>query len=93
MKITKLPDKYDMNKYYEDKILKENEFCPFCGTKSRIENGLFLRVEISWYGRKDEQEKFSLKKLIPERWKHWKKYMYKCDKCGAEWESEPFNYC
>ena len=31
MKITKNPDKYDMNVYLREKVLKECYICPFCG--------------------------------------------------------------
>ena len=100
LKIVKLPKKYDMKEYYKKEALKGCESCPFCGENkkwgynihaSKFE-GILSRVCITWYGRKDRLEKFSLRKLIPQKSRNWKVSYFECKTCGATWESEPYEY-
>lgn len=101
MKIIKLPDEFDMKVYLKEKELEKCSICPFCGETrdyiDSIKEGLDYKdwygidsICKTWYGRNDEFEPFSFKKLIPQKWKHWKVVCFSCKTCGAKWESDPY---
>lgn len=86
MKITKLPDKYDMNVYTKDKISNKNKICPYCGeTKSTLD---YLHNGAEFKGIMELPMEMVKEKLFSYKVINYFKYI--CNSCGAEWESEPY---
>lgn len=76
MKITKTSKRMSELKTAKEIANKGCDKCPCCG---EIYNGLPL--EKSWYqGR------------LFRKGRYMKIDCYTCDSCGAEWESEPYEY-
>ena len=79
-RITKLPDRIDPAYLIEEKIKKQNDACPFCGSTEK-----WIPTCKRWYGKRN-----------PYSWQifgekhHWKILGFKCKNCGAEWETDPF---
>ena len=86
MKITRVPNDYNMDLYLKQKALDECKVCPFCG-ESR---------ELGWLSDR------SLKGIINEfsrpvwvrtglfKKEQMKVSIFECLTCGAKWESEPY---
>lgn len=94
MKITKNPDKYDMNVYLREKVLKECYICPFCG-EVRTYNPFKVDKDnklIKPYGvwdtniYHDKSISVGLLKRKSMKVKH-----FQCMSCGAKWESDPYD--
>lgn len=105
MKIVKPPDKYNMEKYsleqQKKKALEDCSSCPYCGEnrsyylleydyKNLKKHAGISYTNYYWYGRKDKYDKFSLKKLIPQKYRKYTIRKFHCYSCGAEWVSEPY---
>ena len=84
MKITKLPDKYDMNKYYEEQAKRGCDVCPYCGNEY---NSSFFK-ECGKKGIIPMASKYITKGFF--RMKTYKISYYWCNECGAKWESDPY---
>lgn len=91
MKITKNPDKYDMNVYLKEKVLKECYTCPFCGENRKfgismdkdgvpkshgIQDGIYYNIYVSVSLFKKQLMKVN---------------KFSCTTCGAKWESDPYD--
>ena len=55
--------------------------------RERMRN--FLKEIMPEYFKQHDEE---FKKLILQKWKHWKVSYFSCKTCGAEWKSEPYEY-
>lgn len=85
MKITKVPDVYDMNIYEKKKALKDCYICPFCGESRRFTFNITGKCGISDLICRTEWVKTGLFKKEP-----MKVSIFICHTCGARWESEPY---
>ena len=101
MKLTKFPDKCDPNKIMRDTIIKRNSVCPYCGENKfyTFRDGLDaikehkklsgVRQTCGVYNRRFGFQRPWYKHILQgEKW--WNTLSFKCDACGAEWESEEF---
>ena len=98
MKITKFPDKCDPNKILMDTIIKRNSVCPCCGENK------FCTVKDELDAIKKHEKLSGVRQISGVRrlgfqkpwYKHvfqgekWWNSLFKCETCGAEWESEEF---
>ena len=75
MKITKTPEQAYQEKLNKESILQAAKICPFCGT---ISNSLFNPI-------KTVEIKTGFLKTILKT-----VTCFKCENCGAEWESDPY---
>lgn len=82
MKITKIPDEYDMKKYYEEKAKRGCEVCPCCGN----EYDLPFFKESSKKGIIPMAVRYVTKGFF--RMKTYAISCYWCNECGARWESD-----
>lgn len=98
-------EKYSLEQQ-KKKALEDCSYCPYCGenrsyslfeyTFSKSVSGFRAKhsgisyTNSYWYGRKDKYSKFSLKKLIPQKFRKYTIRKFHCYSCGAEWESEPY---
>lgn len=102
MKITKFPDNYNPNKILMDTIIKRNSVCPCCGEnrfytlEDRL-NAIEKHEKLSdgvrqIYGIRHRRLGFQKPwyKHIFQGEKWWNTLSFKCETCGAEWESEEF---
>ena len=101
MRVTKFPDKCDPNKIMMDTIIKRNSVCPFCGENrfytfkdelNAIEEHKKLSGVRQICGVSHRRLGFqkSWYKHIFQGEKWWNSLSFKCETCGAEWESEEF---
>lgn len=99
MKITKFPDKYNPNKILMDTIIKRNSVCPCCGENrfytfedrlNAIEKHEKLSGvrQIACHQRLGFQKPWYKHIFQGEKW--WNSLSFKCETCGAEWESDEF---
>lgn len=101
MRITKFPDKCDPNKIMMDTIIKRNSVCPFCGENrfctfedelnaiKKHENLSGVRQICGVSHRRLGYKKPWYKHIFQgEKW--WNSLLFRCETCGAEWESEEF---
>lgn len=86
MKITKVPDAYDMNIYEKKKALKDCYICPFCGESRMMgyHNGKVCGIEEGLLGRQEWVKTGWFKKELMHI------DIFICHTCGARWESEPY---
>lgn len=99
MRVTKFPDKCDLNKIMMDTIIKRNSVCPCCGENrlctikdeldaiNKHEKLSGVR-QIAEYKRLGFQKPWYKHIFQGEKW--WNTLSFKCETCGAEWESEEF---
>lgn len=94
MKITKNPDKYDMNLYLREKVLKECYTCPFCG-EMRSYNPFHVNEDgklAEPYGVYDTNVYHNVKVNVGLlKRKDMKVKHFQCMTCGAKWESDPYD--
>lgn len=95
VKITKLPDKYDINIHYAESAFKEALFCPYCGSMAYLDIPKWIEHETLWdYDRTlhkmeffDRVKKFGLLCTIFGNTPQMFRLNYKC-KCGAQWKTD-----
>lgn len=100
MKITRLPDKCEPNVMLRKKMIERYRMCPCCGEnrfldfKAQLEaikeNKGKFGVRLMVYGNRRLGFQKPWYKHIFEGEKWWNSLSFKCETCGAEWESEEF---
>lgn len=87
IKITKLPRHKNENNIVYHEAYINSRVCPYC---NNYDNAECYDYE-SWYGTEDKLPFWKI--FFLGREKHmWRKLLFKCYNCGAEWESMPFRY-
>lgn len=79
MKITKLPDIKDPKEIAKRKACEGCDKCPYCGNEEEF--GLIKGIY-------PYAVKYKVKGFFNTR--IYETSLYKCYKCGTEWESEPY---
>ena len=89
MKITKTPEQIKREQAIRDKANEGCHVCPCCGesktdieyamNEHRYDKGISVSTAEEW-----EERFFNLRVHKIDQ--------YRCKTCGAEWESEPYNY-
>lgn len=92
-KITQLPDSINPNKLIMEAMDEKYSICPFCGENRRVDfiksdKGICKHNYTSWYGKKTDSFFSSFK--FWEKDLHWRIDKWRCNTCGAKWESEPY---
>lgn len=84
IKITKLPKELDPSDMFEERCFQEYGQCPFCGCTKR--GYLKDTTVVSLDGNRGgvDVKDFHLRGVSKFT------YEYKCNECGAEWESPKF---
>lgn len=85
VKITKLPRYQNENNIVFNEAYEFSKNCPYC----HDDDYTVWNDTKTWEGTQDMLPWW--KALSKEKHK-WKVLMFICNKCGAEWESEPFRY-
>ena len=92
MKITRVPNDYNMDLYLKQKALDECKVCPFCGEDRPLgfvekDDGSFDIVGID-----DSLCKYDFVKTGFFKREYMKMQVFTCHNCGAMWESKPFKH-
>ncbi|MBD9339948.1 MAG: hypothetical protein EGQ54_04055 [[Ruminococcus] lactaris] len=100
MRITKLPNKDDPKSIAKELALQGCDKCPYCGEtrewsvdkNTRKLYGIKKNL-VSWYGKKCERDNNSFfLRFKFEKYRYWEVVCFKCYMCGAEWESDPYEF-
>lgn len=92
--ITKLPRDINPNEMIMEAMDKKYSICPFCGEDRRVDGttikdaGISKHANVTWYGKR-KATPFSFLRFWEKNY-HWRIDSWKCNRCGAEWKSEPY---